>query len=219
MGARGWPLLLALLLWCPLWAGEDAEEEAAAKNAALLQQLKKNAAARRNVAPRTTSRRSVVRVSAKQAGALDVDKLNAMLANEALRNRRPGGVGGSAGAGSSRKTLVPARGAGTMPVASATPGAATVAPATPATPNANGKVDRRAPVRRNARRGYDSAVPASSRGGRADLSRMDKAAIQKAVEDALDKHEAASFTGRLRQWLSKLLPVAGKTAAGATALR
>ena len=226
MTGRGWLLaLLALLLWHPLFAAENAEDGAAAKNAAMLHRLKDSAAARRAAAQRLGARRAAVRVSAKQVGDLDVDKLNAMLANEALRGRRQRGWAGAGGVALSRNGMIPSAPRGAR-VASAT------AAASPSIANAGGgnaaraNVARRASLASNgqggARRGYDFAFPAASRGGRARLSRADQAAVQKAVEAALDKREAESFTGRLRQWLRKLVPVAEKTvtaAGAATALR
>lgn len=220
MAGRGWLLLLALLLWRPLPAAEDAEEAAAAKNVAMLQRLKDNAAARRAAAQRVGARRAAVRVSAKQAGDLDVDKLNAMLANEAFRVRRQrGGLGTSKAALSRNGTVASAsRGVGVASVtASASPIAASAGAANAVSANVASRASLVSNGQGGARRGYDFAFPVSSRGGRAGLSRADRAAVQKAVEAALDKREAESFTGRLRQWLRKLVPVAEKTATAASA--
>ena len=220
MAGRGWLSLLALLLWRPLPAAEDAEEAAAAKNAAMLQRLKDNAAARRAAAQRVGARRAAVRVSAKQAGDLDVDKLNAMLANEALRSRRQRGGAGTSRAVLSRNGTVASasRGAGAASVtASASPIAASAGVANAAGANVTRRASFVSNGRGGARRGYDFVVPASSRNGRAGLSHADRVAVQKAVEAALDKREAESFTGRLRQWLRKLVPVAEKTATAASA--
>lgn len=184
---------------------------------------------KRNSARAHNARRAAVpRVSAKNAGDLSVDKLNALLANAAVRNRRLG----SNSAYLNRQSAASVGGARTLRTGNAAgvglasgQSSTAVRPVSPLAPgrrlsgnggnivnfrNATGRLGSPNPERFAAMR--KNAVARASEAAPAIASGTGNAEIQKAVEAALAKRDAQSLGAKAARLGAKTVGAAKKFA-------